>query len=115
MPEALQRCHDRAASGVAQHDEKSCPELLRRVLCATHLGRRNDVSGHTDHEQVSKALIENMLYGRPGIGTCQNHGEGFLARKQIIPPLLVYGCFDMPNAVYEAAIAFLQAFQGFNC
>ena len=106
---------DRAASGVAQHDKKSRTELLRRILCAAHLRRRSDVSGNADHEQVSKTLIENMLDGHPRICACQNHGEGRLTREQIFPLFPACGCFDMPNAVYEAAISFSQTFQGFNC
>src|SRR2546422_1499609 len=47
----------------------------RSKLHAADLGRRDDVSGDADDEQVTKSLLENELGGNTRVGAPEDNGK----------------------------------------
>src|SRR4029453_6193976 len=62
------------------------PEPRRGELDAADLGRRHDVAGHADHEQIAEALIEDQLRRDARARAAQDDREGFLSRDQLGTP-----------------------------
>ena len=89
-PKFFQGCLDSPALSVAQNYDEPCPEPLRGEFDAADLRRSDDVAGNTDHEQVTKALIKDDLYGHPGVRTAENDGKRFLANCRLTSMLLIH-------------------------
>ncbi len=53
--------------------------MIDRVLNAAQCIGSGDVSGHTDHEQVADALVEEYGWWNAGIRAGQDDCEWFLA------------------------------------
>jgi hypothetical protein len=68
---------------MTENDDESCAEPFRRKLDTADLRRGDDVSGNTDHEQVSEALIEDGLDRHSRIGATEDHRERLLTRKRL--------------------------------
>ena len=99
---------------MAKNDDQPRPESLRRELHAADLGRRNDVSGDTDDEQITNALVENNLGWHARIRAPENDGEGFLACDYLASTGLSREGFAGSSASCEASISFYQAFECFE-
>src|SRR2546422_8817891 len=54
----------------------------RSKLHAADLGRRDDVSGDADDEQVTKSLLENELGGNTRVGAPEDNGKWLLRRGE---------------------------------
>ena len=79
------RSFDGAAAGVTQHDHQTRSKLLGGEFNAADLGRRDDVAGDANHEQIAEALVEDDFHGHARIGTTQNGGKGLLAGREVEP------------------------------
>ena len=78
LAELLQRRRDRPALRVPQHYGEPRAEARRRELHAAHLGRRHDVPGDPDDEEIAESEPEHQLRGNPGVGAPQDDGERLL-------------------------------------
>jgi hypothetical protein len=70
---------------MAQNDHQAGAKLLCREFNAANLGRRHDVTGDADHEQIAETLIEDDFHGNARIGTAQHGGKGLLAGREVEP------------------------------
>ena len=82
----LEGGHDRPALGVAEHHHQPRAEPRRGELDAADLRRRDDVSGHADHEQIAQALVEHDLRGHARVGAPEDDRERLLGVRQLGPP-----------------------------
>ena len=57
--ELLESRQNGATARVAQYDNERCAEPLRGELDAADLGRRDDVAGDADDEQVAQPLVRS--------------------------------------------------------
>src|ERR1700688_1320915 len=110
----LQRRFNRAALSVAQHDHQARTELLGGKFDATDQGRRHDVSGAADDEQIPQPLIEDDFYGYPRIGTAENGGEWLLARRQFETARPTADGSAIADVRHEAPVSLLQERERFS-
>jgi hypothetical protein len=70
---------------VAEHDDERRPEPRRRELDAADLGRRNDVAGHADDEEISEPLVEDDFRRGSRIRTAKHDGERLVLDGELRP------------------------------
>ena len=72
-----------AAIGMAEYDDEPSLETLSYEFDAADLGRRDDISGYADDEQIAQPLIKNDLDGNPGVRTAEDGSERFLSCREL--------------------------------
>ena len=95
---------------MAEHHHESRMEAFRGELHRAHLGRRHDVSGHTDDQEVAQALVEDNLCGHARIRAAKDDGKRFLPCGQLAASRLTRQRIssDVGN---KAAVPFAQGFE----
>src|SRR5262245_42229429 len=94
------------------HDQPGA-ELRCGKLHAADLGRRNNVAGHANDEQLAKALVEHDLCGDPRVGASKDDRERLLVSHELVGASTVGRRLAAANAGNEAAVAVDEAFKSF--
>jgi len=69
VQECVNRCSDRAAIRVSEHDEEWRAQMVASVLQASRDFRGHNVPRNTNNEQLAKTGIEDQLGRDPRIAT----------------------------------------------
>lgn len=89
----------RAATGVAQHDDKRTSQMAGCIFNAAQLMVVDDISGYPNHKQVADACREDAFGNHPRIGTGDNDRVGMLAVLFGMFPEL---SFSLPESLSSA-------------
>ncbi len=100
---------------MTQHHYQARPEASCRKFHTAYLGRRHDVSRHTDNKEIPKALVEYDLRRDPGIRATQNNCKGLLLIRQFATVHLSGAYLVAANVRDESPISVTQSFQCFKC
>ena len=82
VQEFLQSCFHCSALRMSEDDNKSCRKTVGRKLDAPDERRRNNVSCHSDDEQITESLVEHNLCRNPRIRTTQKDRDRLLSGGQ---------------------------------
>ena len=82
---------DRAALGVAHHDDEPRSGGRGRELDAAHERGRDDVAGNTDHEEVSEPLVEEELGWRTRVRAGQDDRQRTTRLHKKLSGILFHG------------------------
>jgi hypothetical protein len=100
------RGRHRATVSVTQYDNEAHVELVDREFQAPERGRRGNVTGHPDHEDVSYTLIQHGLDRHTRIRASQDRSGRFLLKREGMtrPQATLLGA-----TIQEAAIPLLKS------
>ena len=105
----LERRDHGAALRVAHHHDEPRAEPCRSELDTADLRRSDDVSSHTNHEEIAESLIEHQFRGHTGIRAPEDDRKRRLAcdqrRARLVgqsrPGRLIF--YESPVALPEAS------------
>jgi hypothetical protein len=105
----LDRRCDGSAPGVPQYHDKPSTQRCCRVLNASYLGRLDYVSSNPNYKQIPKALVEDNLGWRPGVGATEQDRKRLLSARELTSPGL-YADAIVSTVFNETTIAVPQSF-----
>ena len=103
--ELLESRQNGATARVAQYDDERCAEPLRGELDAADLGRRDDVAGDADDEQVAQPLVEDNLRWDSRVRTAEDNCEWLLTCSELTTSCLSQERVDAAHPRREASVS----------